>query len=99
MASVFVATLLLLGERTISVCHTLDVPSSTGVLQMIITSDNSGYFCNADKREFIDKADLPVDDVAGGPWVAGSSQASTPTAPGGRVGLRPRSHPCRLPGV
>jgi len=44
-------------------------------------------------------ADLPVDDVPGGPWVAGPGQAPAPATPGGRVGLRPRSHTCCLPGI
>ena len=55
-----------------------DVEPTTALPPRFITSDNSGYFCNADKREFIDKADLPVDD-----WAVRRSPLPNLTAEGG----------------
>lgn len=41
-----------------------DVTPTTDLPRGFVTDDTAGYICNADRREYIDKAELPVDDWA-----------------------------------
>ena len=55
-----------------------DVEPTTALPTGFVTSDESGYFCNADKRHYIDKADLPLDA-----WALRRNPLAQLTAEGG----------------